>query len=49
MQKGCIRYQKGHCTDCYPPFKLKGSTCVIEGCEKLENGECVTCKEGYYL
>ena len=49
VEEGCIRYQKGHCTDCYPPFKLKGTSCSIEGCIEMESGKCEKCEEPYIL
>jgi len=27
MDLGCIRYQRGQCTDCLPSYKLKGNKC----------------------
>lgn len=35
IHAGCIRYQRGVCNDCHTNFKLKGTSCVMEGCAKL--------------
>ena len=49
MTPGCIRYQRGYCTDCMPNFKLKGNRCEIDGCDKIIENVCMSCKDGYDL
>ena len=49
MQTGCVRYQRGECTDCLPNFTLKGSTCEIEGCIELQDLKCKVCNDKYLL
>ena len=49
IDEGCIRYQKGICTDCYPPYTLQGIGCVIDGCQELESGRCSRCGPEYNL
>lgn len=44
---GCVRYQRGQCTDCLPNFRLKGSDCEIEGCLDLKDLKCTRCDENY--
>lgn len=43
MDTGCVRYQRGQCTDCLPNFRLKGSVCQIEGCLDIKNLKCTQC------
>lgn len=43
IQTGCVRYQRGQCTDCLPNFKLKGSDCEIEGCLDMKDLKCTRC------
>jgi hypothetical protein len=33
VQPGCIRYQRGICSDCQAHFKLRGGSCIMEGCQ----------------
>ena len=49
IETGCVRYQRGQCTDCLPIFRLKGSQCEIEGCEEVDNLKCKKCSEDYEL
>jgi hypothetical protein len=49
MDTGCVRYQRGQCTDCLPNFKLKGNECLIEGCEEIKGLRCVKCSKGYEI
>lgn len=46
---GCVRYQRGHCTDCLPDFKLKGNSCEMEGCLDLQGLRCKACESHYEL
>jgi len=47
MELGCVRYQRGQCTDCLPNYKLKGSTCDMEGCTDLDGLSCKKCDDKY--
>lgn len=49
MEQGCVRYQRGQCTDCLPNFKLKGSSCEMEGCLDLIGLHCKKCGHNYEL
>lgn len=49
MIPGCLRYQRGYCTDCLKNFKLKGSVCDIDGCEKINGNECKKCKQNFII
>ena len=49
METGCVRYQRGQCTDCLPNFTLKGSQCKIEGCVQLNDMKCQKCDVDYEL
>jgi hypothetical protein len=49
MEAGCVRYQRGQCTDCLPNFRLKGSQCIIEGCEEVNALRCIKCAKGYEI
>ena len=49
MQTGCVRYQRGQCTDCLPNFRLKGNDCEIEGCLNMNDLKCTKCSEEYEL
>ena len=40
MSPGCLRYQRGTCTDCLPNFKLKGNICDMDGCKKSKGAQC---------
>lgn len=45
--QGCIRYNRGVCTDCMPEFTLKNGVCSIEGCAIANGLKCSTCQSGY--
>ena len=47
IEEGCIRHQKGVCTDCYPPFQLQGASCVLDGCRKMSGLHCDECMPEY--
>lgn len=47
ITQGCIRYNRGVCSDCMQHFKLKGGICDIEGCLKLDGIRCVQCDSAY--
>ena len=47
MIEGCIRYQRGRCTDCSGLYKLKAGVCQIEGCVEKGGNGCRTCDEKY--
>lgn len=47
METGCIRYQRGSCSDCMPNFRLQGLTCEIEGCQERSGITCKSCSTGY--
>lgn len=32
VSSGCVRYQRGICSNCLPHYKLKGGSCQIDGC-----------------
>ena len=49
IETGCVRYQRGECTDCLPNFRLKGSQCEVEGCEELKDMKCVKCSSNFDL
>lgn len=49
MDTGCVRYQRGQCTDCLPNFRLKGSVCQIQGCLDIKNLKCIQCEDNYDL
>lgn len=49
METGCVRYQRGQCTDCLPNFRLKGSQCLIEGCSQMTGLKCTACSTAYDL
>jgi hypothetical protein len=49
VELGCVRYQRGQCTDCLPNFKLKGSSCEMEGCLDLAGLHCRSCDSNYDL
>lgn len=49
LETGCVRYQRGQCTDCLPNFRLKGNSCVIEGCESIKDLKCSKCSSEYEL
>jgi hypothetical protein len=49
MEQGCVRYQRGQCTDCLPNFKLKGSVCELEGCLDVDGFRCKKCDNKYNL
>lgn len=49
MDTGCVRYQRGQCTDCLPNFRLKGNQCEIEGCLDLKSLKCNRCSSEYEL
>ena len=42
-----MRYERGHCVNCLPHYKLKGGVCEIEGCTDYDNHYCEKCKEEY--
>lgn len=47
IAQGCIRYNRGICTDCMANFQLKGGVCDIEGCLKIDGIRCAQCADGY--
>jgi hypothetical protein len=49
IDPGCIRYQRGVCTDCLPAYKLKGNVCDMEGCTVKSGSSCTTCDSKYDL
>lgn len=49
LAPGCIRYQRGVCTDCQPHFIMDAGKCIIKGCEEREDLECKKCEDGYNL
>lgn len=48
-EDGCMKYDRGICTECMPHFKLRGGMCMIDGCLTHKDHMCVDCKEDYNL
>ena len=40
MMPGCLRYQRGVCTDCQKNWISQRGVCIIEGCLKMNGLEC---------